>query len=293
MPATRRVIGLYRYQSTESAVIRPHGQRGQSRSADRARARRTYRARASARQQTPGGRHHPPTRGCARREPFHTLHFPDDCLTLIERYGRLPLPPYIEHDPDATDEMRYQTIFAKHSGAVAAPTAGLHFDDTTFEALEAHGIRRATLTLHVGAGTFQPVRVNNLAEHKMHREWYQLPQSLIDQIAATQAAGRAVIAVGTTSMRALEAAARDADRAQRALTATAAETDIFITPGYRFQIVDRLVTNFHLPKSTLLMLVSAFAGMQAIRFAYRHAIEQRYRFFSYGDAMLLTRKDNE
>lgn len=229
----------------------------------------------------------------ARVEPFHTLHFPDDCLTLIERYGRLPLPPYIEHDPDATDEMRYQTIFAKHSGAVAAPTAGLHFDDATFEALDARGIRRATLTLHVGAGTFQPVRVNNLAEHKMHREWYQLPQSLIDQIAATQAAGRAVIAVGTTSMRALEAAARDADREQRALTATAAETDIFITPGYRFRIVDRLVTNFHLPKSTLLMLVSAFAGMQAIRFAYRHAIEQRYRFFSYGDAMLLTRKDNE
>ncbi len=228
-----------------------------------------------------------------RVEPFHTLHFPDDCLTLIERYGRLPLPPYIEHDPDATDEMRYQTIFAKHPGAVAAPTAGLHFDDATFDALNARGIRRATLTLHVGAGTFQPVRVNNLAEHKMHREWYQLPPPLIDQIAATQAAGRAVVAVGTTSMRALEAAARDADRAQRALTATAAETDIFITPGYRFRIVDRLVTNFHLPKSTLLMLVSAFSGMQTIRFAYRHAIEQRYRFFSYGDAMLLTRKENE
>ena len=224
-----------------------------------------------------------------RVEPFYTLHFPDDCLVLIERHGRLPLPPYIEHDPDALDEMRYQTVFARHPGAVAAPTAGLHFDDATLAALDAKGVRRATLTLHVGAGTFQPVRVENVAEHKMHSEWYSIPPTLVDAIAATRAAGRSVIAVGTTSMRALEAAARDAEREGRELRAISAETDIFITPGYRFRLVDRLVTNFHLPKSTLLMLVSAFAGMETIRAAYRHAIAARYRFFSYGDAMLLTR----
>ncbi|MGF6776451.1 tRNA preQ1(34) S-adenosylmethionine ribosyltransferase-isomerase QueA [Paraburkholderia sp. GAS334] len=227
-----------------------------------------------------------------RVEPFYTLHFPADCLTLIEQYGRLPLPPYIEHDPDATDETRYQTVFAQNPGAVAAPTAGLHFDASLLARLDDKGIERATLTLHVGAGTFQPVRVENLAEHKMHSEWYQLPQTLVDRIAATRARGNRVIAVGTTSMRALEAAARAADEAGHALAATSAETDIFITPGYRFRIVDRLVTNFHLPKSTLLMLVSAFAGIDTVRAAYAHAIEARYRFFSYGDAMLLTRRDS-
>lgn len=226
-----------------------------------------------------------------RVEPFYTLHFPDDCLALIERYGRLPLPPYIEHDPDASDETRYQTVFAQNPGAVAAPTAGLHFDEALLARLEARGIERATLTLHVGAGTFQPVRVENIAEHKMHSEWYQLPQALVGQIAAARARGGRVVAVGTTSMRALEAAARDAEAAGRPLAATSAETDIFITPGYRFRIVDRLVTNFHLPKSTLLMLVSAFAGVETIREAYRHAIDARYRFFSYGDAMLLTRSE--
>ncbi|MDS0860359.1 tRNA preQ1(34) S-adenosylmethionine ribosyltransferase-isomerase QueA [Burkholderia pseudomultivorans] len=226
-----------------------------------------------------------------RVEPFFTLHFPAPCLTLIEQYGRLPLPPYIEHDPDATDETRYQTVYASNPGAVAAPTAGLHFDEPLLAKLDAMGVERATLTLHVGAGTFQPVRVENIAEHRMHSEWYELPQSLVDKIAATRARGGKVIAVGTTSMRALEAAARDAEAAGRPLAATQAETDIFITPGYRFRVVDRLVTNFHLPKSTLLMLVSAFAGVETIRAAYRHAIEQRYRFFSYGDAMLLTRRD--
>ncbi|KVG33162.1 tRNA preQ1(34) S-adenosylmethionine ribosyltransferase-isomerase QueA [Burkholderia ubonensis] len=225
-----------------------------------------------------------------RVEPFFTLHFPAPCLTLIEQYGRLPLPPYIEHDPDATDETRYQTVYASNPGAVAAPTAGLHFDESLLAKLDAMGVERATLTLHVGAGTFQPVRVENLAEHKMHSEWYELPQSLVDRIAATRARGGNVIAVGTTSMRALEAAARDADAAGRPLAATQAETDIFITPGYAFRVVDRLVTNFHLPKSTLLMLVSAFAGVETIRAAYRHAIDERYRFFSYGDAMLLTRR---
>ncbi|QSN61666.1 tRNA preQ1(34) S-adenosylmethionine ribosyltransferase-isomerase QueA [Caballeronia sp. M1242] len=224
-----------------------------------------------------------------RVEPFYTLHFPADCLTLIEQYGRLPLPPYIEHDADAYDESRYQTVYAANPGAVAAPTAGLHFDDALFARLDARGVERATLTLHVGAGTFQPVRVDNIAEHKMHSEWYALPQSLVDRMAAVKARGNRVIAVGTTSMRALEAAARDAAEAGRPLAATSAETDIFITPGYEFRIVDRLITNFHLPKSTLMMLVSAFAGMETIREAYRHAIEARYRFFSYGDAMLLTR----
>ena len=224
-----------------------------------------------------------------RVEPFYTLHFPADCLTLIEQYGRLPLPPYIEHDADAYDETRYQTVYAANPGAVAAPTAGLHFDDALFARLDARGVERATLTLHVGAGTFQPVRVENVAEHKMHSEWYALPQTLVDRIAAVKARGNRVIAVGTTSMRALEAASRDAAAAGRPLSATSAETDIFITPGYEFRVVDRLVTNFHLPKSTLMMLVSAFAGMDTIRDAYRHAIEQRYRFFSYGDAMLLTR----
>jgi len=226
-----------------------------------------------------------------RVEPFFTLHFPAPCLDLIEQYGRLPLPPYIEHDPDATDETRYQTVYASNPGAVAAPTAGLHFDQPLLDKLDAMGVERATLTLHVGAGTFQPVRVDNIAEHKMHSEWYDLPQSLVDKIAATRARGGNVIAVGTTSMRALEAAARSADEAGRPLAATQAETDIFITPGYRFRVVDRLVTNFHLPKSTLLMLVSAFAGVETIRAAYRHAIAERYRFFSYGDAMLLTRRD--
>lgn len=226
-----------------------------------------------------------------RVEPFFTLHFPQPCLTLIEQYGRLPLPPYIEHDADATDETRYQTVYAINPGAVAAPTAGLHFDQPLLEKLDAMGVERATLTLHVGAGTFQPVRVENIAEHRMHSEWYDLPQSLVDKIAATRARGGNVIAVGTTSMRALEAAARSAEAAGRPLAATQDETDIFITPGYRFRVVDRLVTNFHLPKSTLLMLVSAFAGVETIRAAYRHAIDERYRFFSYGDAMLLTRRD--
>jgi S-adenosylmethionine:tRNA ribosyltransferase-isomerase len=224
-----------------------------------------------------------------RVEPFFTLHFPGDCLTLIERHGRLPLPPYIAHDPDAIDEARYQTVFAARPGAVAAPTAGLHFDAPLLAALQARGVRTTTLTLHVGAGTFQPVRAEKIAEHRMHSEWYALRDETVRAIAETRAAGGHVVAVGTTSMRALEAAARDAEHARRELAPCAAETDIFITPGYGFRVVDRLVTNFHLPKSTLLMLVSAFAGVEPIRVAYRHAIAQRYRFFSYGDAMLLTR----
>ena len=210
-----------------------------------------------------------------------------DLYALTEAHGRLPLPPYITHDAESEDETRYQTVYARHTGAVAAPTAGLHFDDAMLERLQAHGAELAWLTLHVGAGTFQPVRVQNVAEHRMHSEYFELPQATVDAIARTRARGGRVIAVGTTSLRALEAAAQTGE-----LRAGPAETDIFITPGYRFRVVNRLVTNFHLPKSTLLMLVSAFAGMDTIRAAYRHAIAQRYRFFSYGDAMLLERRDS-
>ena len=209
-----------------------------------------------------------------------------DLFELVEQYGHLPLPPYITHAAGPDDETRYQTIFARHAGAVAAPTAGLHFDHETLAQLGERGAELAWLTLHVGAGTFQPVRVNNLAEHHMHTERFEIPQATVDAIARTRARGGRVIAVGTTSLRALEAAAQHGE-----LCAGAAETDIFITPGYRFRVVDRLITNFHLPKSTLLMLVSAFAGTDIIRAAYRHAIAEGYRFFSYGDAMLLEKLD--
>ena len=218
-----------------------------------------------------------------RVEPFFTLHFPEPCLALIEQHGRLPLPPYIEHDADANDETRYQTVYASNPGAVAAPTAGLHFDQPLLDKLDAMGVERATLTLHVGAGTFQPVRVENIAEHKMHSEWYTIPQETVDAVRAAQAAGRDVVAVGTTSLRALESASQSGE-----LVAGSGDTNLFITPGYLFKTVTRLITNFHLPKSTLMMLVSAFAGYGEIRAAYAHAIASEYRFFSYGDAMLLT-----
>jgi S-adenosylmethionine:tRNA ribosyltransferase-isomerase len=229
------------------------------------------------------------------QDEFFDLHLADeranggaddgDLWTLLERYGRLPLPPYITHPANADDEARYQTVFARHPGAVAAPTAGLHFDDALLAQLVQRGVEVACLTLHVGAGTFQPVRVHQIAEHRMHAERFEIPSATIAAIARTRARGGEVVAVGTTSLRALEAAAQCGE-----LQAGAAETDIFITPGYNFRVVDRLITNFHLPKSTLLMLVSAFAGRDAIRCAYRHAIAERYRFFSYGDAMLLTRR---
>ena len=207
-----------------------------------------------------------------------------DLWSLIEEHGRLPLPPYIQHAASAADEARYQTVFARCPGAVAAPTAGLHFDAALLARLAECGIEVAWLTLHVGAGTFQPVRVHRLSEHRMHAERFEIPPATVAAIARTRARGGKVIAVGTTSLRALEAAAQGGE-----LRSGAAETDIFITPGYEFRVVDRLITNFHLPKSTLLMLVSAFAGLDTIRGAYDHAIHQRYRFFSYGDAMLLTR----
>ena len=221
----------------------------------------------------------------ARVGEFYTLQFPDDVFTLIEAHGRLPLPPYIEHAADAFDEKRYQTVYAKEPGAVAAPTAGLHFDQALLDKLRDKGVQFAYVTLHVGAGTFQPVRTENLAEHNMHSEWYSIPQATVDAVLATQAAGRDVVAVGTTSLRALESASQSG-----VLQAGSADTRLFITPGYAFKTVTRLITNFHLPKSTLLMLVSAFAGYEQIRSAYFHAIQERYRFFSYGDAMLLMKQ---
>ncbi len=217
-----------------------------------------------------------------REGEFYILHFPYDLFPILDHYGHLPLPPYIERAADAYDEKRYQTVFAKEPGAVAAPTAGLHFDEELIARLKEKGVRSACLTLHVGAGTFQPVRSENLAEHKMHTEWYTIPQETVDAVNLAHAHKRKVIAVGTTSLRALESASQTGQ-----LHAGSNETSLFITPGYCFKTVDRLVTNFHLPKSTLLMLVSAFAGYELIRKAYTHAIRQRYRFFSYGDAMLL------
>jgi S-adenosylmethionine:tRNA ribosyltransferase-isomerase len=218
-----------------------------------------------------------------RAGEFFTLRFEGDVFELIEAHGRLPLPPYIDHAADAFDEQRYQTVYSKEPGAVAAPTAGLHFDDALLARLAAKGVNFAYVTLHVGAGTFQPVRVEVLAEHKMHTEWYTIPQQTVDAVKAAKAAGKAVVAVGTTSLRALESASQSG-----MLVAGSADTALFITPGYTFKTVARLITNFHLPKSTLLMLVSAFAGYEPIRKAYAHAIASEYRFFSYGDAMLLT-----
>jgi S-adenosylmethionine:tRNA ribosyltransferase-isomerase len=215
---------------------------------------------------------------------FH-LRLSGDAFELLERHGHVPLPPYIEHGDSEDDVRRYQTVFAKEPGAVAAPTAALHFDEGVLAALAARGVSTAHVTLHVGAGTFQPVRVDKLSEHKMHSEWFEVSPATVEAIAACKARGGRVVAVGTTTLRALESAALGGQ-----LQAGARETDIFITPGFQFRVVDRLVTNFHLPKSTLMMLVSAFAGYEPIMALYRHAIAQGYRFFSYGDAMLLERR---
>ena len=214
---------------------------------------------------------------------FH-LRFPSDPLVLLERHGHVPLPPYITHADTADDERRYQTVFADKPGAVAAPTAALHFDTALLDVFKQRGIETANVTLHVGAGTFQPMRTENLAEHVMHSEWFDVPQSTVQAIARTRAAGGRIVAVGTTTLRALESAALPGE-----LQAGSRDTDIFITPGFHFRVVDVLVTNFHLPKSTLMVLVSAFAGFERVQALYAHAIAQRYRFFSYGDAMLLSR----
>jgi len=217
---------------------------------------------------------------------FH-LRFPADPVVLLERHGHVPLPPYIEHADTAEDAERYQTVFAARPGAVAAPTAALHFDEALLAALAACGVRRAAVTLHVGAGTFQPVRVNDIAEHRMHSEWFEVGAETVAAIAATRAGGGRVVAVGTTTLRALESAARRS--ADGTLQPFSGETDLFITPGFEFRVVEQLLTNFHLPRSTLLMLVSAFSGHAHVMALYRHAVESRYRFFSYGDAMLLQR----
>jgi S-adenosylmethionine:tRNA ribosyltransferase-isomerase len=201
---------------------------------------------------------------------------------LMEREGHMPLPPYIRRQDEAADRERYQTVYAKRPGAVAAPTAGLHFDSRLMAALDRHGVKRAFVTLHVGAGTFQPVRVETLDAHRMHSEWLSVDAGICEAVAATRAAGGRVVAVGTTAVRALETAA-----AAGKLTPREGETALFIRPGYRFRVVDRLLTNFHLPESTLLMLVCAFGGYESVMAAYRHAVEAGYRFFSYGDAMLV------
>lgn len=203
-------------------------------------------------------------------------------LELAEKYGRLPLPPYMEREPEALDTERYQTVFARDPGAVAAPTAGLHFDTNLVDSLTAKGVDSAFVTLHVGAGTFQPLRVEDIKKHKMHSERITVPQSTADKIIAAKKNNKRVVAVGTTVMRALETVACAGQ-----MTAFTGETDIFIYPGFEFKVVDRLVTNFHLPETTLLVLVAAFAGIDNTKAAYRHAVEQKYRFFSYGDAMLI------
>ncbi|MCU0812898.1 MAG: tRNA preQ1(34) S-adenosylmethionine ribosyltransferase-isomerase QueA [Burkholderiaceae bacterium] len=212
------------------------------------------------------------------------LRFPSEPLALLDAHGHVPLPPYITHADTAEDAQRYQTVFARRPGAVAAPTASLHFDEIVLAALETRGVKRAAVTLHVGAGTFQPVRTDSIAEHRMHSEWYEVSPAAVEAVEATRAAGGRIVAAGTTTLRALESAAL-AGR----LEAGARETDIFITPGFTFRAVDLLITNFHLPKSTLMMLVAAFAGYEHVMALYRHGVEARYRFFSYGDAMLLAR----
>jgi S-adenosylmethionine:tRNA ribosyltransferase-isomerase len=217
-----------------------------------------------------------------REGEFYRLAFPGEALALLEQHGSVPLPPYITHPPVSEDAARYQTVYARAPGAVAAPTAGLHFDEALLAALKQRGIDFAYVTLHVGAGTFQPVRVKELAAHRMHGERYDIPRATADAIAAARARGGRIVAVGTTTVRCLEASGA---------AAGSGETDLFITPGFEFKVIDRVITNFHLPRSTLLVLVSAFAGTAPVRAAYRHAVERRYRFYSYGDAMLLERKD--
>jgi len=214
--------------------------------------------------------------------PLFRLAFDGEPHELMARHGHVPLPPYIEHADSAEDERRYQTVFAAKPGAVAAPTAALHFDEALLAELEARGVQRAAVTLHVGAGTFQPVKTENIAEHVMHSECYEVPQATQAAIAATRARGGRIVAVGTTTVRTLESWAHSGQ--------ASGETRIFITPGFEFRVVDRLVTNFHLPRSTLMMLVSAFAGYERVMALYRHAIAHQYRFFSYGDAMLLARQ---
>ncbi len=219
-----------------------------------------------------------------RQGEFFLLEFSDDLAWVLERIGEVPLPPYIERRAENDDEARYQTVYARVPGAVAAPTAGLHFDEEMLRRLAQIGVRFAYITLHVGAGTFQPVRVDDVEQHVMHGERYEIPVETAQAVAETRAGGGRITAVGTTSLRALESAAQSGK-----LLSGGGETRLFIRPGYGFRIAERLLTNFHLPRSTLLMLVCAFAGTENVRRAYRHAVDSRYRFFSYGDAMLIDR----
>lgn len=221
--------------------------------------------------------------------PLFHLRLSGDAYALMEAHGHVPLPPYITHTDSKEDACRYQTVFARHPGAVAAPTAALHFDEALLAELDARGVQRAFVTLHVGAGTFQPVKTENLAEHHMHHERYHVPPATRQAIADCRARGARVVAVGTTSVRALESWAQSLAAGVDAENAASGDTAIFITPGFRFQVVDALLTNFHLPRSTLMMLVSAFAGHARVMALYAHAVSARYRFFSYGDAMWLTR----
>ena len=222
-----------------------------------------------------------------REGDLYRLEFSCDVLPYLEAHGEVPLPPYVDRAPDSADRERYQTVYARESGAVAAPTAGLHFDERTFAELEARGVARAFVTLHVGSGTFQPVRSDDLEDHVMHEEWVEVPDSTAAAVNAARAAGGRVIAIGTTVVRSLETAAAASGRCGM-VAAYRGVTRLFIKPGYEFRAVDALLTNFHLPESTLLMLCCAFAGRDALLAAYAHAIAERYRFFSYGDAMFLT-----
>ena len=229
----------------------------------------------------------------ARHGPLFEIRIENESavLDILETIGHMPLPPYIDRPDEDADKERYQTVYNKNPGAVAAPTAGLHFDQKILDQLQDKGVDFAFVTLHVGAGTFQPVKVDNVLDHQMHSEYAQVSQEVVDKINATKKRGGRVIAVGTTSVRSIESAAQATLAQGKALTPYFSETDIFIYPGYKFQLIDAMVTNFHLPESTLLMLVSAFSGKENIENAYKVAINEKYRFFSYGDAMFLTKKE--
>lgn len=227
-----------------------------------------------------------------RHDALFELHFenPEPVLELLEAYGHMPLPPYIDRADEESDKERYQTVYNEKPGAVAAPTAGLHFDDEMLDAFKQKGVKTEFVTLHVGAGTFQPVRVDNITEHQMHAEYAEVPQNVVDAIEQTKAAGKRVIAIGTTSVRSLESAAKAGIERSGKLEPFFEDTSIFIYPGYTFEVVDAMITNFHLPESTLIMLVSAFAGQDNIMNAYQQAVDQSYRFFSYGDAMFIEKQ---
>ncbi len=228
----------------------------------------------------------------ARHDALFEIHFldPRPVLEILEAIGHMPLPPYIDRPDEDADKERYQTVYNQKPGAVAAPTAGLHFDEALLERIKAKGVELAFVTLHVGAGTFQPVRVERIEDHHMHSEYAEVPQEVVDAIAATRARGGRVVAVGTTSVRSLESAAKVTLAQGKPLAPFFSDTDIFIFPGYEFQVVDAMITNFHLPESTLIMLVSAFAGYDNVMTAYQAAVTGQYRFFSYGDAMFVTRR---